>query len=189
MRRRGGAHEQRNAEQNNAEQSRNRMRLRARPRHHSDDGSGSWRTRGGTLTCNISPGVGMIVAGQRQLSCIFASARGRAPRPMAAPSARLGSTSAPRPAAGSFGPFMRRPHCAGRRWRNLCGCDRWRHGRRRSGCQRPGRRLEPHGHLAASITAGADGREYCCGYIQHGAAAGHCARTSQSPVMASSPVN
>lgn len=36
------------------------------------------RTRVGTLTCNISPGVGMIVGGQRQLSCIFASARGRA---------------------------------------------------------------------------------------------------------------
>jgi hypothetical protein len=35
------------------------------------------RTRVGTLTCNISPGVGMIVAGQRQLSCIYASARGR----------------------------------------------------------------------------------------------------------------
>jgi hypothetical protein len=36
------------------------------------------RTRVGTLTCAISPGVGMIVGGQRQLSCIFASARGRA---------------------------------------------------------------------------------------------------------------
>ncbi|WFU74823.1 DUF992 domain-containing protein [Bradyrhizobium sp. CB2312] len=36
------------------------------------------RTQVGTLTCNISPGVGMIVAGQRQLSCIYESARGRA---------------------------------------------------------------------------------------------------------------
>jgi hypothetical protein len=36
------------------------------------------RTRVGTLTCNISPGAGMIVAGQRQLSCVYASARGRA---------------------------------------------------------------------------------------------------------------
>lgn len=36
------------------------------------------RTRVGTLACNISPGVGMIVGGQRQLSCIYASARGRA---------------------------------------------------------------------------------------------------------------
>jgi Protein of unknown function (DUF992) len=36
------------------------------------------RTRVGTLTCNISPGVGLIVGGQRQLSCIYASARGRA---------------------------------------------------------------------------------------------------------------
>jgi Protein of unknown function (DUF992) len=36
------------------------------------------RTRVGTLTCAISPGVGMIVAGQRQLSCIFASVSGRA---------------------------------------------------------------------------------------------------------------
>src|SRR5260370_21314301 len=36
------------------------------------------RPRVGTLTCNISPGVGMIVAGQRQLSCIEAEARGRA---------------------------------------------------------------------------------------------------------------
>ena len=32
----------------------------------------------GSFTCNISPGVGMIVAGQRQLSRIYASARGRA---------------------------------------------------------------------------------------------------------------
>lgn len=36
------------------------------------------RTRVGTLTCNISPRVGLIVGGQRQLSCIYASARGRA---------------------------------------------------------------------------------------------------------------
>jgi hypothetical protein len=36
------------------------------------------RTRVGTLTCSISPGVGMIIGGQRQLGCIFASARGRA---------------------------------------------------------------------------------------------------------------
>ena len=36
------------------------------------------RTRVGTLSCNISPGVGLVVGGQRQLSCIYASARGRA---------------------------------------------------------------------------------------------------------------
>src|SRR5260370_24144477 len=36
------------------------------------------RTRVGTLACSISPGVGLIVAGQRQLSCIYTSARGRA---------------------------------------------------------------------------------------------------------------
>ncbi|MBR0830145.1 DUF992 domain-containing protein [Bradyrhizobium manausense] len=35
------------------------------------------RPRVGTLTCNIAPGAGMIVGGQRQLSCIYASARGR----------------------------------------------------------------------------------------------------------------
>ncbi|MBR1132774.1 DUF992 domain-containing protein [Bradyrhizobium iriomotense] len=35
------------------------------------------RPRVGTLTCNIAPGVGMIVGGQRQLNCIYASARGR----------------------------------------------------------------------------------------------------------------
>ena len=39
---------------------------------------GAGRTRVGTLTCNISPGVGLVVGGQRQLSCIYASARGRA---------------------------------------------------------------------------------------------------------------
>jgi hypothetical protein len=39
---------------------------------------GAGRTRVGTLTCSISPGVGMIVGGQRQLGCSFASARGRA---------------------------------------------------------------------------------------------------------------
>jgi hypothetical protein len=36
------------------------------------------RTRVGTLTCNISSGVGLIVAGQRQLNCIYSLARGRA---------------------------------------------------------------------------------------------------------------
>ena len=36
------------------------------------------RARVGTLTCNISPGVGLVIGGQRQLSCIYASARGRA---------------------------------------------------------------------------------------------------------------
>jgi hypothetical protein len=36
------------------------------------------RARVGTLTCNISPGVGMVVAGQQQLRCVYASARGRA---------------------------------------------------------------------------------------------------------------
>jgi hypothetical protein len=36
------------------------------------------RTRVGTLNCNISPGVGLVVGGQRQLSCIYASAKGRA---------------------------------------------------------------------------------------------------------------
>ena len=35
------------------------------------------RTRVGTLTCNTSPGVGLVVGGQRQLSCIYASARAR----------------------------------------------------------------------------------------------------------------
>ena len=34
--------------------------------------------RVGTLTCNISPGVGLVIGGQRQLSCIYASTRGRA---------------------------------------------------------------------------------------------------------------
>lgn len=36
------------------------------------------RTRVGTLVCNISPGVGIIIAGQRQLGCVLTSARGRA---------------------------------------------------------------------------------------------------------------
>jgi len=35
------------------------------------------RTKFGTLKCNISPGVGMIVAGQRQLNCMYASPRSR----------------------------------------------------------------------------------------------------------------
>jgi hypothetical protein len=35
------------------------------------------RARVGTLTCNIAPSVGMIVGGQKQLSCIFTPARGR----------------------------------------------------------------------------------------------------------------
>ncbi|MDI4233605.1 MULTISPECIES: DUF992 domain-containing protein [unclassified Bradyrhizobium] len=39
------------------------------------------RTKVGTLTCSISPGVGMIVGGQRQLSCILTSAKGRAREP------------------------------------------------------------------------------------------------------------
>ncbi|MCA6110393.1 DUF992 domain-containing protein [Bradyrhizobium cenepequi] len=36
------------------------------------------RARVGTLVCNISPGVGMVIGGQRQLSCVLTSARGRA---------------------------------------------------------------------------------------------------------------
>ena len=36
---------------------------------------------------------------------------------------------------------------------------------------------------AAGVRAGADGREHCGGRIHNGAAAGHCARTSQGPVM------
>ena len=73
---------------------------------------------------------------------------------------------------------------------NLCGCDRRRHGRRRSGCQPPGRRLGPHRRLAAGVRAGADGHEHCGGRIHNGAAAGgRCARTSQGPVMTSSSVN
>ncbi|WP_245309221.1 DUF992 domain-containing protein [Bradyrhizobium retamae] len=35
------------------------------------------RTRVGTLTCSIPPGVGLVIGGQRQLSCIYASSRGR----------------------------------------------------------------------------------------------------------------
>lgn len=37
------------------------------------------RVRVGTLGCNISPGVGLIVASQRQLSCVFTPS-GRGPR-------------------------------------------------------------------------------------------------------------
>ena len=37
------------------------------------------RVRVGTLGCNISPGVGLIVASQRQLSCVF-DPSGRGPR-------------------------------------------------------------------------------------------------------------
>jgi Protein of unknown function (DUF992) len=36
------------------------------------------RARVGTLVCNISPGVGMIIGGQRQLRCVLNSPRGRA---------------------------------------------------------------------------------------------------------------
>ncbi len=36
------------------------------------------RVRVGTLSCKIAPSVGMVIRGQQQLSCIYASARGRA---------------------------------------------------------------------------------------------------------------
>ena len=54
--------------------------------------------RVGTLTCNLSPGVGLVVGGQRQLSCIYA-------------------TAVPRPAVSWHGRFLHRPRFAGRRWR------------------------------------------------------------------------
>lgn len=50
------------------------LALAAAPATAQDTG----RARVGTLTCNISPGVGLVVAGQRQLSCIYTSAKGRA---------------------------------------------------------------------------------------------------------------
>ncbi|MCK1638835.1 DUF992 domain-containing protein [Bradyrhizobium sp. 157] len=50
------------------------LALAAAPATAQDTG----RTRVGTLTCNIAPGVGLVVGGQRQLSCIYASPRGRA---------------------------------------------------------------------------------------------------------------
>ncbi|MFG3593510.1 DUF992 domain-containing protein [Bradyrhizobium sp. RDI18] len=49
------------------------LALAAAPATAQDTG----RTRVGTLTCNIAPGVGLVVGGQRQLSCIYASSRGR----------------------------------------------------------------------------------------------------------------
>ena len=65
-------------EQSNAEQTNRMRRPCARPGHCSCYGSAGWANAGRHAHCNISPGVGMIVGGQRQLSCINASARGRA---------------------------------------------------------------------------------------------------------------
>jgi len=73
------AHEQSNTEQNNAEQSRNRMRRAgARPRHGPGYGPGGPANNGRQAHLQHISRVGLIVAGERQLSCIYASARGRA---------------------------------------------------------------------------------------------------------------
>ena len=139
-------------------------------------------TRVGTLTCSISPGVDCrgtaatglhLCIGERQgargVSGHRQHAWARHRRHVRRP-ANLGRFCADHTAPGGVGG-------------KLYGCDRRRHGRRRSGCQPPGRRLGPHGRLAAGVRAGADGREHCAGRIHNGAAADHCARTSQGPVM------
>ena len=148
------------------------------------------RTRVGTLTCNISPGVGLIVAGQRQLSCIYASARGRAREAYEGTVSTLGlDIGATSGGQTDLGRFCADHTAPGGVDGNLCGCDRRPHGRRRSGCQRPGRRLGPHGRLAACIRAGADGLNIAAGVSRMGAAAGHSARTSHGPVMTPSLMN
>lgn len=42
----------------------------------SGEASAQRPPRVGTLNCDVSPGVGLIVASQRQLRCVFTSARG-----------------------------------------------------------------------------------------------------------------
>ncbi|WFU20208.1 DUF992 domain-containing protein [Bradyrhizobium sp. CB3481] len=76
------------------------------------------RARVGTLTCNISPGVGLVIGGQRQLSCIYASARGRAREAYEGTVSTLGldigATSAGRMAWAVFAPPpLRRAALAG----------------------------------------------------------------------------
>lgn len=75
------------------------------------------RTQVGTLTCNISPGVGMIVAGQRQLSCIYASARGRAREAYEGTVSTLGLDIGATSGGKLTWAVLHRPHCAGRHWR------------------------------------------------------------------------
>src|ERR1700716_3746647 len=135
----------------------------------------SGRTRVGTLTCNISPGVGMIVAGQRQLSCIYASARGRAREAYEGTFSTLGldigATSGGQLTWAVFAPTtLRRAALAGTYAGATAG-----------GTVGAG--------ASANVLGGGGGREHCGGRIQNGPAAGHCAPTSQGPVMTSSPVN
>ena len=127
------------------------------------------RTKVGTLTCNISPGVGMIVVGTTPAELYVCVPRG-------AEAARLTKALAAyrprhrchiwRPA--DLGCFCADHAASGGAGRNLHRRDSRRHSWRRSRRQRPGWRLGPHGHLAAVIRVGREGRECCGRHIQHG---------------------
>ena len=124
---------------------------------------GRERTKVGTLTCDISAGIGLIITSKKELTCMFTPSQ-PGPREVYTGSITkfgldLGATAGGEMVWAVYAPTTRQfgalaGHYGGASAEATVGA-----GRRR---QRPGRRLEPHRDLAAGIGAGA-GRPQCGG--------------------------
>src|ERR1039457_5399321 len=101
---------------------------------------GRERTKVGSLTCDISADIGLIIASKKELTCMFTPSQ-PGPREVYTGSIiKFGLDLGPT-AGGAGRPLRRRAPRSD--------------GRRRCRGQRPGRRLEPHREPAAGIGAGA----------------------------------
>jgi len=179
------AHEQSNTEQNNAEQSRNRMRRagarprhgpRLRPRRPGEQWSAS-------SPATYLPGSALIVAGERQLSCIYAigerQAREAYEGTVSTLGLDIGATSGGQLTWAVFAPTNTAPGGVGRKpmavgppaARSAAGASAnvLVGGSDRTVVLQPVSR------------ASAEGRQHCGGRIQNRSAADHCAarRTAQ----------
>jgi hypothetical protein len=108
----------------------------------------------GTLTCDISGGIGMIVTSQKTMTCNFAPTKGAKEVYVGSINKfglDIGATTQGRMVWAVFAPTSRK----GRRLsRRLCRRYCRSNGRCRAWRQRAGRRLGSHGQLAAGIGAG-----------------------------------
>src|SRR5664280_1744325 len=107
---------------------------------------GRERTKVGSLTCDISAGIGLIITSKKELTCMFTPSQ-PGPREVYTGSITkfgldLGATTGGEMVWAVYAPTNRRPA-------------RRSDGRRRCRGQRPGQRLEPHREPAAGIGAGA----------------------------------
>ncbi len=121
------------------------------------------RTKVGSLTCDISAGIGLIITSKKEVTCMFTPSQ-PGPREVYTGSITkfgldIGATAGGEMVWAVYAPSDRRfgalaGHYGGASAEATVGA-----GRRR---QRPGRRLEPHGGLAAGLGAG-PGRPQCGG--------------------------